>query len=115
MPRHKLYVLLIILFAWTTLSAQKNIRLEATVSKQDMALYDRFTYKLAIYGETRINVKNLEISNFGDFDIVGGPSQSTSFQFINGETSSSATYSWVLAPKKEGSFIIKAASIEYRG
>lgn len=115
MLRYKLYILLIILFAWTTLTAQENIRLEATVSKKDMGLYDRFTYKLAIYGETQINVKDLEISNFGDFYIVGGPSQSTSFQFINGEISSSATFSWVLAPKKEGSFTIKPASIEYRG
>lgn len=115
MLRYKIYILLIILFAWTTLLAQKDIRLEATVTKQDMSLYDRFTYKLAIYGETQINVKDLEISNFGDFNIVGGPSQSTSFQFVNGRISSSATFSWVLAPIKEGSFIIKPASIEYRG
>ena len=115
MPRYKLYIPLIILFAWTTSFAQQDIRLEATVTKKDMTLYDRFTYKLAIFGETQINVRDLEISNFGDFDIVGGPSQSTNFQFINGEISSSATFSWVLAPKKEGLFIIKPASIEYRG
>jgi len=99
----------------TTLVAQKTIRLEATVSKKEMTLYDRFTYKLAIYGETQIDVQDLEFSNFRDFTVVGGPSQATNFQFINGEISSSATFSWVLAPKKEGSFIIIPASIEYRG
>ncbi len=115
MLRNNLYVLLGVLFAWSALFAQKDIRLEATVSKKDLTMYDRFSYKLAIYGETQINVRDLEISNFGDFDIVGGPSQSTNFQFINGEISSSATFSWVLAPRKEGSYIIKPASIEYRG
>ena len=115
MLRYKSYILLIILFTWTALFAQKDIRLEATVTKRDMTLYDRFSYKLAIYGETQINVRDLEILNFGDFKIVGGPSQSTNFQFINGEISSSATFTWVLAPKKEGSFTIKPASIEYRG
>ncbi|TFB09465.1 protein BatD [Candidatus Marinimicrobia bacterium MT.SAG.2] len=115
MMRYNLYLLTLILFSWTNLTAQKVIRLEATVSKKDMTLYDRFTYKLAIYGETQIDVQELEISNFGDFSIVGGPSQSTNFQFINGEISSSATFSWVLAPKKEGAFIIKPASINYRG
>ena len=35
------------------------------------------------------------------FDILGGPSQQTNVQFINGKRSSTKTISWTISPKKK--------------
>lgn len=58
-------------------------------------------------------------SSFGEFQVLFGPStsSSTSVQIINGKTSknSSYTYSYVLTASKEGTFTIPAASVEVGG
>ena len=54
-----------------------------------------------------------------NFQILMGPStgQSTSIQMINGKTTTEVTfsYTYILRPKKEGSFEIRPASIEVDG
>ena len=50
-----------------------------------------------------------------DFQVLGGPNQSTSMQFINGSMSQSITYSYVLRAIKEGSFNIGPAKIKAGG
>ena len=42
------------------------------------------------------------------FDILGGPSQQTNVQFINGKRSSTKTISWTISPKKNGKIYIPA-------
>lgn len=54
-----------------------------------------------------------------DFEVLAGPSTSTfsSTQIINGRTtsSSSVTYTFILAPKRKGTFRIGAASVKANG
>ncbi len=54
-----------------------------------------------------------------DFDVLAGPSTSTysSMQSVNGRTtsSSSITYTFILAPKRKGTFLIGAASVKVEG
>ncbi|MEM1319142.1 MAG: BatD family protein [Bacteroidota bacterium] len=50
--------------------------------------------------------------SFTDFNIVGGPNQSSSMSFVNGEMSQSQSYSFYLEPKEEGSFFIEPSSIQ---
>ena len=47
-----------------------------------------------------------------DFRVLGGPNQSTSMQWINGNMSHSITYSYVLLAVKEGKYTIKPARIK---
>lgn len=47
--------------------------------------------------------------DFKDFDVLSGPNTSSSMYSINGETSSTATYSYYIKPKKEGEFFIENA------
>lgn len=63
--------------------------------------------------------KDLRLPDIADFDILFGPSTSTSFsqRTINGKTTSerSVTYTYILVPKKTGSFTIGPASINVKG
>jgi tetratricopeptide (TPR) repeat protein len=63
--------------------------------------------------------KDLRLPDIPDFDILFGPSTSTSFsqRTVNGKTTSerSVTYTYILVPKKTGSFSIGPASINVKG
>lgn len=50
-----------------------------------------------------------------DFQVLGGPNQSTSMQFINGNMSQSISYAFVLRAAKEGTFTIPPAKIKSNG
>ncbi len=58
---------------------------------------------------------NLRLPPLNDFTIVGGPSTSTSMQIMNGNMSQSQTYTYVIRPKKQGTFKIGKASIDVNG
>ncbi len=62
--------------------------------------------------------KDLRMGEITDFDVLFGPSQYTSHstQFVNGKSSSevTTTFTYVLMPKKEGSFNIPPASIKVK-
>lgn len=50
-----------------------------------------------------------------DFQVLGGPNQSTSMQFINGSMSQSLTFSYIVRGMKEGTFEIGPARIKANG
>ncbi|MCB0661132.1 MAG: BatD family protein [Saprospiraceae bacterium] len=58
---------------------------------------------------------NFQVPEFKDFEVVGGPNQSSSFSMVNGDVSQKMSYSFFLSPKMEGSFFIEPASIEVGG
>jgi BatD DUF11 like domain len=69
-----------------------------------------------LFGNTikvEFNAKNasgkFEGPDFKDFDVLSGPNTSSSMYSINGETSSTATYSYYIKPKSEGEFFIENA------
>lgn len=63
--------------------------------------------------------KDLRIPELADFDVLIGPSTSTSYssQVINGNmtTETTLTFTYVLQPKKEGTFNIPPATIKVKG
>lgn len=75
---------------------------------------------LGNYIEVTFTLKNakgqkFEAPNFKDFDIVGGPNQSSSFSMMNGETTQSISYTYYLQPKRIGNFYLEPAFIEADG
>lgn len=75
---------------------------------------------LGNYIEVKFTLKNakgqrFEAPNFKDFDIVGGPNQSSSFSMMNGETTQSISYTYYLQPKTTGNFYLEPAFIEADG
>lgn len=71
------------------------------------------------YFEVKFTLENTSASfsppSFSEFDIVGGPQQSSSFTMINGVVTQSATYTYYLKPRSEGVFFIDSAEIEVDG
>jgi len=61
------------------------------------------------------NGSNFIAPEITDFQVLGGPNQSTSMQFINGNMSQSISYSYVLRAAKEGEFTIAPAKIKLNG
>jgi len=50
-----------------------------------------------------------------DFQVISGPNVNTQFEWINGRTNSSKSFSYVLLPRKEGQFTIEPIEVPVRG
>ena len=76
------------------------------------------TFRLSYTINTH-NAKNFRVGEITDFDLLMGPTQSSSMRTtnINGQRSTvkTLTYTCVLRPQKEGTFTIPAASIVAEG
>ncbi len=87
-----------------------QINFEAKVSKAQLGANERLRIEFTM----NQNGDHFKPPNFENFVIVGGPSQSIRNYNLNGKRSFSKTYSYVLAPKKKGTFVIGEATIEYK-
>lgn len=93
-------------------STAQEIIFRATVNKNRVALNETFQITFTL---ENADGKNFTPPPFTDFYKLGGPNQSTSMQFINGNMSRSISFSYFLQPKSEGTFTISPATIEVQG
>lgn len=105
----KKYIAAIILLVCSTLSAQ--VQFEARVSKTTLGLNER----LRIDFMMNVDGDNFVQPSFEGFRIIAGPSQQVSQSWVNGRSSFEKAYSYFLVPNQKGTFVIKAAAIEYNG
>lgn len=107
----KMYFLLFLIVATT--SYAQEIEFKAIVP-ETVVLGEHFRLSYTINAEA----KDLRIPEIPDFDILMGPSQSTAFhsEFINGRATNKTevTFTYVLMPKKEGTFNIPPATIKVK-
>ena len=87
------------------------MKFEAKVSKNKLGINER----LRIDFEMNKDGDHFNPPDFNNFTVVGGPNQSVSNSWVNGVRSFTKTYSYFLAPKKQGSFTIGQASIDIDG
>ena len=100
------YLLLFFISAFTfTVKAQSPVY--AQVSSKKVQVGVAFEYAIVI----TITANNYAPPNFKDFDVVSGPNQSSSTQWVNGVVSQQMTLSWGLVAKKEGTFTIGPAAV----
>ena len=92
-------------------SAQAQAKFYASAPKS-VPLNSNFQYSLTL---ENANGNNLKPPAITDFQILGGPNTSTSMQWINGTVTQSVTYSYVLHPKKEGTYKIAKATVTISG
>lgn len=99
----------IIFLLFINFVANAQVKFEASAPKA-VALNQQFEYTLTIsvaYGE-------LKEPSFDDFSYYGR-SQSSGIKIINGTVERTATISYTLMPKKQGTFTIPAAVLTYKG
>lgn len=102
-------ILLILLLINIKIVAQ--VQFVASVSKNTIGINERLRIDFAMNDDG----DNFTPPSFDGFKIVGGPSQSVSYQWINGRKSFEKSYSYFLQPIKKGNFVIKSATIEING
>ena len=101
----------ILFFALNCLFISAQVKFDATVSKSKLGLNERLRVDFVM----NQNGDNFSPPDFENFQIIGGPNQSISTKYVNGERSFSKTYSYFLKPLRKGSLRIKQASIEIDG
>ncbi|MFB9055129.1 BatD family protein [Mariniflexile ostreae] len=109
MKRIKYIFIFLILLATSMVSAQ--VKFQAKVSKTKLGVNER----LRVDFEMNQDGDNFNPPDFSGFTVVGGPNQSVSNSWINGTRTYSKTYSYFLAPKKQGTFILNQATIAIDG
>jgi len=104
-----LYISLILLFSFG-LRAQ-NFNFSASVSKKQVTVGERFQLEFQANGKTSgFRPPSLQV-----FNILSGPNQSSSMQFVNGSYSQKITYSYILSAPKIGKYTIASAAISSSG
>ena len=88
-----------------------DISFTASADRTTLSTSDQFEVTYSI----NANGSRFRAPSFDGFNILMGPSQSTSMQFINGSVTQSISFTYVLQPKTEGTFRINAATIEVSG
>ena len=100
--------ILILVFILSIGFVQAQVSFVAKVSKKTLGINER----LRVDFEMNQDGDNFVPPSFKGFNVVGGPNQSISNSWVNGKRSYSKTYSYFLAPKTQGKFIINQATIE---
>ena len=110
--RHAIWVSLLILFSAISFQCSfAQVRFSASAPKS-VAENQNFNLTFTI---ENANGRNLKLPALNDFTLLGGPSTSMSTQVINGAVSQSASYTYVLRPKQQGTFKIGKATVEVNG
>ncbi len=101
--------LFIVILATSIASAQ--VKFQAKVSKERLGVNERLRIDFVMNQDG----DNFNPPNFSDFTVVGGPSQFVDYSWINGVKSYTKTYSYFLAPKRQGTISIGQATINVDG
>jgi hypothetical protein len=101
----------LLLLVLTSSMAFAQVKFEAKVSKTKLGQNERLRVDFTMNKDG----DNFESPDFENFQVIGGPNTSVSNSWLNGAHSYAKTYSYFLAPQKQGRFTIKSASIEIQG
>jgi len=88
-----------------------QIEFKTTVSKNRLGVNQRLRVEFTV---NKQGADNFSPPSFKNFDIVGGPSQSVNQSWINGKSTYSQSYSYIISPIKKGKLEILGATIEYK-
>jgi len=105
----KFYILGILLIFTQSIFAQ--IEFKTSVSKNKLGVNQRFKVQFTV---NKQGADNFEPPSFTNFRVVGGPSSSVNQSWVNGKSSYSQSYIYIVEPTKVGEFLIGSARIEYK-
>ncbi len=113
----KLYggLTLIIVLLISTSAWGQDIQVTASVGSDTVGVQDQFQFTITVSGKDSGDAENPRFSRLQGFKIVSGPNISTQFQWINGRSSSSKSFIYILIPEKEGQFTIDPVEVQVGG
>ncbi|MGB0887517.1 MAG: BatD family protein [Vicingaceae bacterium] len=101
--KHKILTLLAILLV--SFSFGQDVTFTAQTSHNTVKTGDRFQIQFT----ANAKFTNFKAPKLSNFRVLSGPNQSTNMSWVNGKTTSSISYSYVLMAVKEGEFTIGSA------
>ncbi len=107
---NKINVILFLVLASHAAIAQVSFK--ASINKFKIGLNERIKIDFTI---NKQGGDNFTPPNFKYFTVLAGPSQSTNFSMINGKSSFTQTYSYIIQPTRKGILKIGSASIQFEG
>ncbi|MCC6724687.1 MAG: protein BatD [Saprospiraceae bacterium] len=93
-------------------SSQNDVVFEATTDAKQVTLDGYFEVSFTL---KNANGSQFAPPSFQDFEILAGPSTSSSMQIINGQVSREMSFGFTLQPTKVGKFTIGSASVKANG
>jgi hypothetical protein len=99
------YITILLLLIVVTNAYSQDIKFTASTSHNTVKTGDRFQIEFTV-NTTISNFKPPKLSNFR---VLSGPNQSTNMSWVNGKTTHTISYSYVLMATKEGEFTIGPA------
>jgi len=99
--------ILVVLISHISYLISYSQRFTATTQAREVPV--NYTFDVT-YTVENGNLQKLSPPNFSDFTVLGQPSTSQNYSIINGRTSKSVSYTYTLQPKKQGDFVIAAAT-----
>jgi hypothetical protein len=105
------YYILSVLVLWANLLVAQNVNFTAQVSSTQVAVGEQLQIDFSI----NANGDRFQAPNFNGFQVLSGPNVSQSMTSVNGNTSVSIGYSFILAAVKEGDYTIGPATIYVNG
>jgi hypothetical protein len=103
---------LILLFACLVVLSSGAASFTASLDRDTITLGEQATLSLKFDGVQPQNAPALPAVAGLQFQYVG---PSSSFSFINGQTSSSITYNYIVAPQRDGEFVIPGMRMDVNG
>lgn len=103
-----------ILFLFTFLTSffisAQEVKFEVESSRNTIGVNERLRLVFKINQEA----DNFTPPSFADFKIIMGPNKSVSYSITNSKTEHSQSYTYIVEPKKKGTFTIEKATIEVK-
>lgn len=97
-----------VILCWSIPAILSAQSLNASADRSTVYSGEQIEYSIEIQGTTHAG--NPQFPSFDGFAVVSGPNESTNFQIINTQMSSSIRYSWILIPQKSGTLTIGPAT-----
>ncbi len=103
-------VLVIVLLIAPAVLGQ-DVEVTASVDKSTVGVYDQFRFIITVSGKDSGAAETPQLPSLTDLRVVSEPNISTQFQWINGVSSSTKKYIYIILPQKEGQFTIEPVDV----
>jgi tetratricopeptide (TPR) repeat protein len=104
-------ILLALLLWIPSIAWSQDTQVTASVGGDTVGIQDQFQLVITVTGKDSGDAENPRIPRLQGFQVVSGPSTSTQYQWVNGRSSSSKSFIYILIPEKEGQFTISPIEV----
>jgi hypothetical protein len=105
----------ILIFLWMGTIFAQDGSFTASVEQTKVGTAEQFQVTFTVSGASAVGAQNFRPPDFSPFVVLSGPISSTVQQWINGKSSSTVSYTYVLYARQTGKYSVGSATIDYQG